>query len=144
MDWENFDDHYFGADPFASHGRAYDIAQICLNGHVINDRAFTQPNLNQDHCQHCGEPTITKCKSCASEIRGRYVGGPAIHGQFVAPSYCWKCGHPYPWTQRRLQAAKQLADELDELDETDREKLKASLDDLAKNSPAAEIAGTRF
>jgi hypothetical protein len=46
--------------------------------------------------------------------------------------------------QERVQAAKELADELEELDEADREELKASLDDLAKDSPAAKVAAARF
>jgi hypothetical protein len=66
------------------------------------------------------------------------MGPGMIHGgQFDAPSYCWKCGKPYPWTERRLQAAKQLVDEFDdELDESDRAKLKESIDDLAKDTPS--------
>jgi hypothetical protein len=134
MDWE-FDDSY---------GPAYDVAQICLNGHVINDCSRTSSVLNQEHCEKCGEPTRTNCQSCGSDIRGRLLGPGVIHGQFLAPRYCWKCGHSYPWTERRLQAAKDLADEFDELDEADRTKLKASLDDLVKDSPATEVAGRRF
>ena len=37
-----------------------------------------------------------------------------------------------------------MADELDELDQADRDKLKASLDDLAKDSPQTEVAASRF
>src|SRR4029453_17465682 len=130
---------------FGDHdGPAHDVALICLNGHVINDCALTAPELNQDHCDKCGEPTRTKCISCGWEIRGRFMGGPTILlGQFSAPSYCSKCGHPYPWTERRLRAAKELADEFNELDDDDRKKLKESIDDLVKDSPATQLAGTR-
>jgi hypothetical protein len=130
--------------PFILPDPAYDVAQICLNGHVINDCARWSPELNQDHCEKCGEPTTTECQSCGSEIRGRLLGPGIIHVQFFVPSYCWKCGKPYPWTERRLRAAKQLADELEELEPADRDELKASIDDLAKDSPAAELAGKRF
>jgi hypothetical protein len=37
-----------------------------------------------------------------------------------------------------------LADELDELDEAERDKLKGSLDDLVKDSPQTEVAASRF
>ena len=134
MDW-SFDESY---------GPAYEVAQICLNGPVINDCARTSQVVNQDHCEKCGQPTTTKCPSCYSNIRGRLLGADVIQGNFAAPSYCWKCGHQYPWTERRLRAAKELADEFDELDEADREKLKKSIDDLVKDSPAMEVAGTRF
>ena len=102
---------------------------------------------NQDHCEKCGEPTTTKCQSCSSEIRGQLLGAGIIQpldGHFSAPSYCPKCGKPYPWTEQRIRAAKNLADEFNELDDDDRKKLKESIDDLVKDSPAAEVAGTRF
>lgn len=67
-----------------------------------------------------------------------------LDGHFSAPSYCPKCGKPYPWTEQRIRAAKNLADEFNELDDDDRKKLKESIDDLVKDSPAAEVAGTRF
>ena len=37
-----------------------------------------------------------------------------------------------------------MADELDELDEAERDKLKGSFDDLAKDSPQTQVAATRF
>ncbi len=48
----------------------HDTAQICLNGHVITTHANTSPDLMQKHCDKCGEPTITKCPNCKSDIRG--------------------------------------------------------------------------
>jgi hypothetical protein len=131
-------DMYFGDEP------AVDTAQICLNGHVTNDSAIWSPQFNQNFCAKCGEPTTTSCPSCKSAIPGRLLGPSVVHVHFSAPSYCSNCGHAYPWTERRLKAAKQLADEFDELDEADRNTLKASIDDLAEDSPAAEVSGRRF
>lgn len=123
-------------------------SQICLNGHVTSLQ--WSPQSNQKFCTKCGEPTITACQQCKAAISGRYSGPPrsrysALDPEyFQAPSFCPNCGESYPWTQRRLQAAKDLADELDELDEAERDKLKESLDDLAKDSPQTEVAVTRF
>ena len=124
----------------------YDTAQICLNGHVINDNFHKFPAQNADHCSKCGEPTIVQCPSCKSEIRGSYevegVGGSG--GGCQGPAFCHKCGKAYPWTEKRLQAAKQLADEYDELSNDEKEKLKGSLDDLVRESAMTEVAGLRF
>ena len=45
---------------------------------------------------------------------------------------------------RKIQAAKDLADELDELSNEERQKLKSNLDDLYKDTPQTEVAVTRF
>ena len=43
-----------------------------------------------------------------------------------------------------FRPAKDLADELDELSDEEKEKLKATLDDLIPDTPQTEVAGTRF
>lgn len=121
----------------------HDVAQLCLNGHVINPRSIEYPEFNQEFCEKCGETTTTDCPSCGSKIRGKTMGS-LIAERFYAPNYCLKCGKPYPWTEHRLRTAKELADGFDELNEDDRKKLKESLDDLVKDSPATEVAGRRF
>jgi Uncharacterized protein conserved in bacteria len=40
--------------------------------------------------------------------------------------------------------ARELADEFDELDSSDKEKLKGTLDDLVKDSPKTDLATGRF
>ena len=83
-------------------------------------------------------------------MRDSRFEGPTVPNVFVVaghappPNYCHNCGHSYPWTERRLQTARELADEFDELDEAEKQKLKASLDDLVKDTPKTELAGTRF
>lgn len=125
----------------------YDVAQVCLNGHLINDNSRTQPQHNEDHCSKCGEPTIDLCQSCGTPIRGSYeVEGFADFSEprkRVDP-FCHRCGKPYPWTERGLKAAKELADEFEGLAPGEREELKKSLDELVKDSPTAEVAGFRF
>jgi hypothetical protein len=131
---------------FNEEAPSHDGAQVCLNGHVINDAVHWSPERNQKFCAKCGQPTITTCQQCNAEIRGRESGSTISVGveYLRPPSFCQNCGKSFPWTDRRLQAAKDLADELDELDQADRDKLKASLDDLAKDSPQTEVAASRF
>ena len=124
----------------------YDTAQVCLNGHLINDNFRGNPVHNKKHCDKCGEATITQCPSCNTPIRGEYEveGVFAVGGSGPVPNFCHECGKSYPWTERGLQAAKELADEFEGLAPTEREELKKSLDELVKNSPKAEVAGFRF
>jgi len=60
------------------------------------------------------------------------------------PIFCPECGKPYPWTEVKLKAAKELADELDNLNPKERETLKKSLDDIIRNTPQTPVAATRF
>jgi hypothetical protein len=124
----------------------YDVALICLNGHVVNDSSRTSPQFNSKHCERCGEPTIDTCTACNNPIKGDYkvAGVLAIGGQSPAPSFCRECGKSFPWTERRLAAAKELADELDGLTDDDKLKLRGALDDLAKEGPKVEPAKLRF
>jgi len=124
----------------------YDTAQICLSGHIVNNSSIRYPLQNQSFCQKCGEKTITKCQKCDAKIRGEYhVEGVAAIGFIpTADSYCHECGNPFPWTEGRLEAAKELADLLDHLDPKEIEDLKKSLDDLVKDGPRTVVATTKF
>jgi len=62
---------------------------------------------------------------------------------YTVPRFCHNCGKPYPWTRRGLDAVKSLADELDELELADREKLKRSFDELVADTPATGLAVMR-
>ncbi len=123
----------------------YDVAQICLNGHVINSSTKSYPNSNQKHCDKCGQPTITTCNKCNAPIRGYYnFPGVISFDNFVAPSFCHECGSPFSWAEERIKAAKELAEEMEMLNEDEQELLKKSLDDLIKEGPRTTIATTRF
>ncbi len=50
----------------------YDVAQVCLRGHLVNSGIKDTPQKSSDHCPKCGQPTITKCPRCGVEIRGQY------------------------------------------------------------------------
>jgi len=124
----------------------YDTAQVCLNGHMINDSYHEYPAHNQEYCSKCGEPAIFKCPNCQTEIRGDYKVPNVIGGGGLskAPSFCHSCGKPYPWTAKKLEAAREMIMELDELTPEEKDKLDNSLDDLVSETPKTEVASLRF
>jgi hypothetical protein len=123
----------------------YDVAQICGNGHVVNSMARDYPNSNQDYCSKCGTATITECPNCRTPIRGHYhVPGVIGFFDYSPPSFCFKCGSPFPWTSAALAAADELAEELDNLSSEERALLKRTVADLVREGPAARVAETRF
>ena len=126
----------------------YDTAQICTNGHVINSCSVLTPEHNRKFCNKCGAPTITNCQNCNSPIRGYYhlQRGlfPANPTFLTLPSFCPDCGKPYPWTEAKLKAARELSDELDNLSPEERDLLKKSLDDIVRDTPQTTVAVNRF
>lgn len=123
----------------------YDTAQICTNGHVINEQLISSPHIKKKFCDRCGEPTITKCQHCRVTIKGAYHFGPNT-SSWTRPSFCPDCGKPYQWTEAKLKAAQELADELDNLSIEEQEMLKKSLDDIMvmEDTPQTPAAATRF
>ena len=128
-----------------SNGPWYDTAQICLNGHVINEMSVASQQHNQKFCQKCGTATITACPSCRANIRGYYhIPGAFGCSELNSPKFCFNCGQPYPWTESQLQAAKELADEVENLTPEEKESLKLSIDDLVRNPAKEEVASLKF
>jgi len=124
----------------------YDIAQICLNGHVVNDSVRSFPEHSKNFCDKCGAKTITNCPNCDSEVQGYYlVSGVISPGyDFKAPGFCHNCGKPYPWTEQKIHAAQELAQEIENLSEDEKKILTQSIDDIVKDSPKTPLATTRF
>ncbi len=118
----------------------YDVAQVCLNGHLINQRTQRFPQHNKKHCSNCGAATINACPKCEASIRGEYGVG-ALY-TIPVPAFCYECGAAYPWTESRLQAAHDLTIESD-LAEADKKTLLDSIDGLAKNTPQSDVLATR-
>lgn len=120
----------------------YDVAQICLNGHVINSSARSSPQHNQEFCDKCGARTVTRCPNCDAPIRGDYESYEVviIPGHYSRPSYCHNCGKPYPWTDTKLKAARELSEELSSLTPQEKELLKRSLDDIVQDNPRTTLA----
>ena len=122
----------------------YDTAQVCANGHLITESIRGFPEQGQKFCQTCGAKTLTTFEYCSADIRGHLRGVLSIWDDGDVPSFCSECGKPYPWTSKRLAAAKILVEETENLDEQDKLLMKASLDDISTNSPMTEVAVVRI
>ncbi len=120
----------------------YDVAQVCPNGHVANDMSSAYPDFNRDFCEDCGEKTIIACPSCNSSIRGR-LHGVIYAAEFIPPAYCRKCGNAFPWTQRKIQAAIDLAVEVGGLQGDDATQFDASIREIARDTPQTQVAAHR-
>lgn len=120
----------------------YDSAQICINGHVINSMAGTDPTHNKKYCEDCGAETITNCKSCNAPIKGSYHY-PNILPMglgYDPPKFCDNCGNPLPWTENKLKAAKELGELTDSLSAEEKVDLQSSIEDLVKDTPNVPVA----
>jgi len=143
----------------------YEKAQICTSGHVINWMSALKPEYNRSFCDKCGAPTITNCQYCKAVIRGYHHEGLPAHEDadmmlqevmglmpsamnyninLIRPSFCPDCGKPYPWTEAKLKAARELSDELDSLSPKERELLKKSINDIVRDTPQTTVAATQF
>jgi hypothetical protein len=59
-------------------------------------------------------------------------------------SYCWNCAAAYPWTERRITVAKDLAIDLDMLTSAERDELAGLIDDVVRDTPGAPVAARRM
>ncbi len=123
----------------------YDVAQICLNGHLINAHVRADPQHNSKFCNGCGASTTAQCSGCKAEIRGQYIpAGLAIIPPYRVPAYCHDCGSAYPWTDSAMQAARDLIELDDKNSDADKAALAADLPDLVRDTPRTQVAATRF
>ena len=122
----------------------YDVAQVCPNGHVATSMAATYSEHRQPHCEKCGEATITSCPKCQTDIRGYYHVPGVIGGfDYEPPSFCYRCGAAFPWTERRQQAAIDLfIEETQNLE--DQKVFRESVEQITKDSPQAQVAAKRL
>ncbi|MCL4386440.1 MAG: DUF2321 domain-containing protein [Cyanobacteria bacterium] len=85
----------------------FDIAEICLRGHIINPNINKNPKFRKPYCDECGAKTITECLKCNNPIPGRFIykdfEDNTIWDQ--PPKFCKYCGNPYPWF---LKASKEI------------------------------------
>ena len=124
----------------------YDAQQVCLNGHQVTDSYNRRPEFRSAFCKQCGAATIHACQACGVAIRGDYdaPGVVVIGSETSVPKFCHACGQPYPWTSSKIEAAKALASEVDELTDADRILLSSSIDDLIADTPKTSVAIVRF
>ncbi len=131
---------------------SYDRALICANGHLINSAAESNPGRNSEFCPKCGKATLDACRHCQEPIRGDEYDGrsetwtrtPTKIGFRHIPSHCHACGKPYPWTERKAEAMEEMIDELDDLSDEERARLKQSIPDIIADTPRSETAALRF
>jgi hypothetical protein len=121
--------------------RGQDVAQICMNGHMINDACNNRPQRSRKRCPDCGEVTITTCPHCGAVIPGHYFvpGVASIHNKTVH-KFCCECGKPYPWTERKKAAAIELFAELLGMEKEQQEELGLDLDAIATDQPRTQVA----
>lgn len=123
----------------------FDIGVVCRNGHEITPYGSDSGKRDTKFCPDCGETVIKECPECSTPIRGKYyVEGMISLIEWDAPSYCHECGKAYPWTTQRAEALADVIDELEELSDDERTKLKGSIPDIIADTPKSETAGFRF
>jgi len=125
----------------------YEVAQICMNGHVITSILNAHPIHSQKYCSQCGALTISTCPKCNKAIRGSYYHpdwSQDYDGIYKKPGFCHNCGTAYPWMESKLKAARDLSDELENLTPDERDLLKKSLDDIVRDTPQTTVAALQF
>ena len=116
----------------------YDTALVCMNGHAINSSSLRPPQFNAPHCDQCGEPGISECPSCGESIRGHYWGVLSIG--YDVPRHCHGCGKPYPWTERALEAARELIALSDKLSVQEKEEFSKAVAEITSDTPKSKVA----
>jgi hypothetical protein len=123
----------------------YHIAQICINGHVINAYLNSLEDNKGEFCQHCGKRTIINCEKCNNPIIGwKYNPHVNMLVPFSAPNFCLFCGKPYPWTKSKIKALKELIDFENKLDQDEKKILKKNINDIINESPRTKVASIKF
>lgn len=118
----------------------YENATICLNGHTISE---TTANYT-DFCSKCGKSTISVCTNCNEPIRGMYCEPASLIFDYEKPSYCFKCGNPFPWTETLIQNAIELISLDENLSDEDKEIIKNALPDLIVDTPTSPVATAKY
>ena len=123
--------------------RSYDTAEICLNGHMTNDRYEDYPQHRKDYCSECGEKTIHTCPACSTSIQGHYRGG-GYGGDTPAPRFCHACGKAFPWTSQAMDAARELAAMSAALSDDELKTFAQTLEQLMRQTPLMALAGAKM
>jgi len=122
----------------------YDTAQVCMNGHLITPYCESDPSEMKNFCPKCGSKTITQCLKCNTEILGKRHYPGVIGTRPKKPAdYCHSCGNPYPWTEKAMEAVKELID-ISHVSDEEKESLKNDLGDLSTDTPRTNLAATKM
>ncbi len=117
----------------------FDTAQICRNGHIINDAVRGLPADSKPFCPKCGTATITTCPACAAAIQGKRRDGSSSQGLYSPNAHCHSCGAAFPWTAARLRSLSELLAMTDASLE-DQAALRDTFPALAAESPGTPVA----
>jgi len=81
-----------------------------------------------------------KAQNCLNGylINSYYMDSPHNNQEF-----CDKCGDPYPWAEKKINAAKEYVDFMEELSEEEKEDLKRNIDDIIFDIPRTKLASQK-
>jgi hypothetical protein len=102
------------------------------------------PEFTVEYCDKCGEKMIDACPQCEKPIRGYYWGGGLSVRGYEPPAHCINCGTTFPWTERTIQAAIELAADEAHLNAQERDEFAASVGDLTRQTARTPLAISRF
>lgn len=125
----------------------YDTAQICLNGHYVNESYHRYPQHNKNYCDKCGEMTVINCQNCGTEIRGYYESNVVIIAfgeEHTPPNYCYNCGKPYPWLDRKMKAAVEMAQLEEVLTEEENNNFSEYVKDITTDTPKSQVSAKKI
>lgn len=122
----------------------YDVAQVCLNGHVITEMAGDHPEYKRERCDKCGASTICNCQNCNEPIQGYYHSGVLGVFDYDPPRFCQKCGDPMPWIKSKLETAQEIVGLMDTLDEQEQNDLTQSVEELVRETTKIAIAKVKL
>ena len=123
----------------------YCVAQVCTNGHLIVSCVDICPEFSEKFCSKCGASTIRSCPACCTAIRGLHYSEEDFPSLIDTPppAYCFSCGAAFPWTESRLQAAREMTEAAEDLSQ-DKDALVAALPDLVSERPGTQLAASRW
>lgn len=119
----------------------YKNATICLNGHV----ASSIDSNYRKFCKECGQPTVSTCQHCDTNIQGNYYISGFFGGtDYELPYYCHNCGSAYPWTEKLLENAIELVSLDDDLPVEHKKIIKNAIPDLIIESSTTPVAQAKY
>lgn len=86
-----------------------------------------------------------ECPECKALIRGKYHI-PQVVGfyNYSLPHYCYNCGHAFPWTERALDAATQLANDDGSLSDEEKKEFAVNIKEIVRETPIAKASASRL
>ena len=120
----------------------YHKASICLKGHIISN----VEKIENEYCERCGSEIINHCPNCQKEIRGKNYEADdyPMKYPYQLPKYCYKCGHPYPWTLARIKSIESCILEDEHITSYEKTELTALIPDIITETPNTNNASIKF